>query len=178
MKYLSRHHTSHLAILGLAVALGLSACLGLDTTPGTQATININSGTSHLSPTPTAPAYLVGAYVSDSTLTSTSGNLTIYVIFHHGQMPQAGGKVSLYFHYQTGQGVSQLNNQVGTQTTGSDGYAVFYVGFSNLPTNIPISIDVTVRFTGIPDIKEADAASFSVVSLTPSVTPSPVASGG
>jgi hypothetical protein len=178
MRHVSRRLLSRLAIVGLALALGLSACVGLDTTPGAQATINIKSGTSHLSPTPTAPAYLVGAYVSDSTPTSTSGNLTIYVIFHHGQVPQAGGKVNLYFHYQNGGSVSQLNNQVGTQTTGSDGYAVFYVSFSNLPPNIPISIDVTVRFSGIPDIKEADAASFSVVSLTPSVTPSPVATGG
>lgn len=178
MKHLSGHRVSHLAILGLALALGLSACLGLDTTPGTQATISINGNSSNLSPTPTAPAYLVGAYVNNNTPTSTSGNLTIYVIFHHGQVPQAGGQVNLYFHYEDGSPVYQLNNQVGTQTTGADGYAVFSIGFSNLPISTPISIDVTVRFSGIPDLKESDATSFSVVSLTPSVTPSPQGTGG
>ena len=101
----------------------------------------------------------------------------MYVIFHHGQLPQAGGKVSLYFHDINGP-VNQLNNEAGTQTTGNDGFATFYISFSGLPPNTPISIDVTVRFTGIPDIKEANAASFSTVNLAPSVTPSPGNIGG
>jgi hypothetical protein len=178
MKHLPEYRLMQLAMLGLALGLGLSACLGLSTTQNGSATITINNTFTGLSPTPTAPAYLVGAYVSDSTPTSTSGNIIVYVIFHHGQQPQPGGQVSLYFHYQDGGSVDQLNNQAGTQTTGADGWAKFSIGFGNLPTNTPIGIDVTVHFPGIPDVKEANAASFSVVSLTPTITPSPIATGG
>lgn len=169
---------SQLSLLGLALALGLSACLGLSTTPSAQPTISINNTPGNLSPTPTAPPYLVGAYVSNSTLPSSSGNITVYVIFHHGQQPQAGGQVSLYFHYEGGGGIGGLNDQAGTRTTGADGFATFFIGFSGLPTDMPISIDVTVHFSGIPDIVEKDATSFSVVNLTPSVTPSPGGNGG
>lgn len=165
---------SCLPIFCLALALGLSACIGLDTTPGTQATISINSSPDSLSPTPTAPPYLVGAYVSNSTVTSASGNINVYVIFHHGQLPQSGGKVDLYFHYnEDGGGIAGLNNQVGTQTTGSDGYTTFSIGIRGLSLNTPIGIDVTVRFPGIPNIVKTNAASFSVVSSAPSNTPSP-----
>jgi hypothetical protein len=172
MNVLSWRHLPQFSLLCLALTLGLSACLGLSTTPGAQPTIGINNpGT--LSPTPTAPAYLVGAYVSNSTVTSASGSITIYVIFHHGQYPQAGGQVSLYFHFEDGGALSDLNDQAGTQTTGADGYATFQIYFNGLPLNRPISIDVTVRFTGIADIVEKDATSFSVVNLIPTVTPTP-----
>lgn len=165
---------SYLPIFGLALALGLSACIGLDTTPGTQATISINSTPDSLSPTPTAPPYLVGAYVSNSTVTNGNGSIIVYVIFHHGQQPQAGGKASLYFHYnEDGGGISGLNNQAGTQTTGSDGYATFSIGIRGLQLNTPIGIDVTVRFPGIPNIVKANAASFSVVSSAPTNAPTP-----
>src|ERR1043166_4293883 len=101
MKVSSWRRLSQLCVLALALTLALSACLGLDTTPSAQSTISIGSPTS-LSPTPTAPAYLVGAYVNNNTFTSNSGRLIVYVIFHHGQLPQAGGQVSLYFHYENG----------------------------------------------------------------------------
>jgi len=178
MQYGFKRRLLQLTLLGLALGLGLSACLGLSTTQNGSATITINNTLTDLSPTPTAPAYLVGAFVSENTPLATSGNIIVYVIFHHGQQPQPGGQVNLYFHYQDGGSVDQLNNQAGTQTTGADGFAQFYIGFSDLPTNTPIGIDVTVHFPGIPDIKEADATSFSVVSLTPTITPSPIATGG
>ncbi len=164
--------------LSLALMLGLSACLGLSTTPSTQPTIGINNTQTNLSPTPTAPAYLVGAYMNTNTPTSSTGNIIVYVIFHHQQLPQAGGQVSLYFHYNAdGSGVYGLNREAGTKATGADGYAIFYLGYSGLPFNMPISIDVTVHFPGIPDIVEKNATSFSVVDLTPSVTPSPSPGG-
>lgn len=178
MKYLPKYRLLQLTMLSLALGLGLSACLGLSTTQSGAATITINNTFTDLSPTPTAPAYLIGAYVSDSTPLSASGNITVFVIFHHGQQPQPGGQVSLYFHYQDGGSVDQLNNQAGAQTTGADGWARFFIGFSGLPTNTPIGIDVTVHFPGIQDIKEANATSFSVVSVTPTITPSAVATGG
>ncbi len=148
----------------LLLALGLSACMGVSSTPGSPSTITIQNPP-NLSPTPTAVAYLVGAYVSEDTLLSTSGSLTVFVIFHHGQQPQPGGQVSLYFHYQTGEPIAQLNNQAGTQITSADGWAQFPVHFSGLRPNVPIGIDVTVSFPGIPAIKEANATSFSVVIL-------------
>ncbi len=177
MNTVFKYRLLQMIALGLILSLGLSACLGLSATPNGQPTITINNTPIGLSPTPTAPAYLVGAYVSNSTLTSTSGSLIVFVIFHHGQQPQPGGKVSLYFHYQDGTPVNQLNNQVGTQTTGPDGWARFFIGFGGLRPNIPIGIDVTVQFPGIPDIKKANAASFSVVNTTPSTTPSPGSPG-
>ncbi len=155
------------------LTLGLSACLGLGAAPSTQPTIAINtSPATDLSPTPTAPAYLVGAFVNNNTFPSSSGNLIVYVIFHHGQLPQAGGVASLYFHYEDGGGIPGLNDQAGGRTTGSDGFAIFYIGFSGIPPNMPISIDVTVQFKGIPNIVEQNATSFSVVNSAPSVTPS------
>lgn len=164
-------------LLGLALALGLSACLGLTTTPGTVSTISISNPTG-LSPTPTAPAYLVGAWVSENTPLSASGHITVFVSFHHGQVPQPGGQVSLYFHYQNGGGIDALNNQGGGQTTDSNGLATFNIGFGGLTPNIPIGIDVTVQFSGIPDVKEENATSFTVVSVTPTITPSPITTGG
>jgi len=173
MNHSSRRQLPALLTLSLALMLGLSACLGLSTTPSEQPTISINNSLPNLSPTPTAPAYLVGAYVNNNTPTSSSGNLIVYVIFHHGQLPQAGGRVSLYFHYNAdGGGISGLNREAGTQTTGADGYAIFYLGYSGLPYNIPVSIDVTVHFTGTPDIVKKNATSFSVIDLTPSANPS------
>ena len=167
-----------LLTLGLALALGLSACIGLSTTPGDQPTISINSQPSNLSPTPTAPAYLVGAYMNNNTPTSSTGTIIVYVIFHHEQLPQAGGQVSLFFHYNAdGGSVYGLNREAGTKTTGADGYAIFYLGYSNLPFNMPIGIDVTVHFPGIPDIVEKNATGFSLIDLTPSVTPSPSTGG-
>ena len=171
MKQLFRRHFQ-LSMLGLALMLGLSACLGLSSTPNTQATISINNPATNLSPTPTAPAYLVGAYVSNSTPTATSGTITVYVIFHHGQVPQPGGQVNLYFHSVFGGGIDALNNQAGTQTTGPDGFAIFSIGFGGLTSGEPIAIDVTVHFHGIPDITEPNAASFTPVTLTPTGTPS------
>ena len=164
-------------ILGLALALGLSACLGLTSTPGAVSTISIGNP-SGLSPTPTAPAYLVGAWVSENTPLAASGHITIFVSFHHGQAPQPGGQVSLYFHYQNGGGIDGLNNQGGGQTTDANGLATFSIGFGGLTPNIPIGIDVTVQFPGIPDVKEANATSFTVVSVTPTITPSPISTGG
>ena len=161
-------------ILGLALALGLSACLGLTTTPGTVSTISIIGNPSGLSPTPTAPAYLVGAWVSENTPLAASGNITVFVTFHHGQLPQPGGQVSLYFHYQNGGGIDALNNQGGGQTTDANGLATFNIGFGGLTPNIPIGIDVTVQFPGIPNVTEANATSFTVVSVTPTITPSPI----
>lgn len=172
MKFFFWRRVSQLSLLCLALMLGLSACLGLDNTPAAQPTIAINNNPGNLSPTPTAPPYLVGAFVNDSTFTSTSGTLIVYVIFHHGQVPQAGGQASLYFHFENGGGIPGLNDQAGGRTTGSDGFATFYIGFSGLPTNTPISIDVTVQFKGISPITEANAASFSVVNSAPSATPS------
>ncbi len=167
------------SLLCLALLFSLSACLGLNNTPGIQPTISINNNPGSLTPTPTAPPYLVGAYVSNSTLTSPSGSFFVYVIFHHGQLPQRGGQVSLYFHYANGGGIPGLNNQAGTRTTGSDGFAIFPIGYSGLPVNTPISIDVTVRFSGIKDIVKKDAASFSLVISAPSTTPTfPVSPGG
>jgi hypothetical protein len=164
-------------LLGLALALGLSACLGLTTTPGTVSTISIGNP-SGLSPTPTAPAYLVGAWVSENTPLAASGHITVFVSFHHGQVPQPGGQVSLYFHYQNGGGIDSLNNQGGGQTTDANGLAAFNIGFGGLTPNLPIGIDVTVQFSGIPDVKEENATSFTVVSVTPTITPSPIATGG
>jgi hypothetical protein len=152
----------------------LSACLGLTTTPGTQPTISINNSPVVLSPTPTAPAYLVGAFVSNNTLTSSRGSLIVYVTFFRNgpvPQPQAGGRVSLYFHYENGGGIPGLNNEAGTRTTGKDGYATFFIGFSGLPADTPISIDVTVHFSGIPDIVKKDATSFSIVKSAPNPTP-------
>jgi hypothetical protein len=169
---------SKLSLLCLALTLGLSACLGLDNTPSVQPTIAINTNTDSLSPTPTAPPYLVGAYVNNNTFPSSSGKLIVFVIFHHGQLPQAGGQASLYFHFEDGGGIPELNDQAGGRTTGSDGFATFFIGFSGLPANMPISIDVTVQFHGIPSITEKDAASFSVVNSQPSVTPSAPNTGG
>jgi hypothetical protein len=164
-------------LLGLALALGLSACLGLTTTPGTVSTISITNP-SGLSPTPTAPAYLVGAWVSENTPLAASGHITVFVSFHHGQVPQPGGQVSLYFHYQNGGGIDALNNQGGGQTTDANGLAAFNIGFGGLTPNIPIGIDVTVQFPGIPNVSEANATSFTVVSVTPTITPSPLPTGG
>ncbi|HEY7346741.1 MAG TPA: hypothetical protein VH599_00385 [Ktedonobacterales bacterium] len=177
MNLSSWRRLSQLAAFGLALLLGLSACLDLGTTPGAQATISINNSSNSLTPTPTAPPYKVGAYVSNSTLTNSSGNIIVYVIFHHGQLPQKGGKVSLYFHFENGGGITSLNNQAGTRTTGSDGFASFPISFRGLPANMPISIDVTVRFSGISTIVAKDAASFSIVNIGPSATPSPGAGG-
>jgi hypothetical protein len=173
MNVSSWRRLTQLSSLCLALILGLSACLDLGTTPSAQPTISINSPTD-LSPTPTAPAYLVGAYVSNSTLTSSNGGLTVFVIFHHGQLPQAGGKVSLYFHFEDGGGLPGLNNQAGTRTTGADGFATFQISVRGVPADRPVSIDVKVSFTGIPDISKPDATSFSVVnviSTTPVTTP-------
>lgn len=173
MNVSSWRRLTQLSGLCLALILGLSACLDLGTTPSAQSTISINSP-DNLSPTPTAPAYLVGAYVSNSTLTSSNGNLTVFVIFHHGQLPQAGGRVSLYFHFADGGGLTGLNNNVGSRTTGKDGFAVFPINVRGVPADRPVSIDVTVSFTGIPDITAKDATSFSVVnvvSATPVTTP-------
>ena len=178
MQYLFRCRLLQLTILPLALALGLTACLGLSSDPASSSTITINTTPFGLSPTPTAPAFLVGAYVSDNTPTATSGNIIVYVIFHHGQQPQPGAQVSLYFHFQDGGGVPQIGNDSGTQTTGSDGWAKFYISFDSLPPNMPIGIDVTVHFAGIPDIKKENATSFSVVSLTPTITPSAFSTGG
>jgi hypothetical protein len=178
MNYSFWRQRCQLSLLGLILVFGLSACVGLNLTPSVQPTVSINNNPGNLTPTPTAPAYLVGATVNNNTFTSTSGTLIVYVAFHHGQLPQAGGRVSLYFHYEGGGGIPGLNNQAGTRTTGSDGFAVFYIGFSGLPTDTPIAIDVTVHFSGIPDIVKKDAASFSVVNVTPSVTPSPPGNGG
>ncbi len=164
-------------LLGFVLILGLSACVGLDTTPSTLPTVSINNNPGSLTPTPTAPPYLVGATVSNNTFNSTSGTLIVYVIFHHGQLPQAGGKASLYFHYEDGGGIPGLNNQAGARTTGSDGFATFYIGFSGLPTDTPISIDVTVQYAGAK-FTQKDAASFSVVKSVPSVTPTPQGDGG
>jgi hypothetical protein len=178
MNYAFWRRRYQFALLGLALTLGLSACVGLDTTPSALPTISINSNPGGLSPTPTAPPYTVGASVNNNTFTSTSGTLDVYVIFHHGQLAQAGGKVSLFFHYnEDGGGIPGLNNQAGTRTTGSDGFAVFSIGFSGLPTDTPISIDVAVRFSGANYVAK-NAAAFSVVNVTPSVTPSPPGNGG
>src|SRR6185437_11996376 len=178
MNYAFWRRVSRLSLLCLALMLGLSACLGLDTTPSAQPTIAINQNPLSLSPTPTAPPYLVGAYVNNNTFPSSSGRLIVYVIFHHGQLPQAGGQASLYFHFEDGGGIDELNNQAGGRTTGSDGFATFFIGFSGLPANMPISIDVTVQFHGISNITEKDAASFSVVNSAPSATPSAPNAGG
>ncbi len=169
---------SRFSLLCLVLILGLSACLGLDTTPAAQPTISISNNPGSLTPTPTAPPYLVGAYVNNSTFTSSSGTLIVYVIFHHGQLPQKGGQASLYFHFENGGGIGGLNNQAGTRTTGADGFAIFTIGFSGLPADTPISIDVTVRFHGIKDIVKKDAASFSIVRAAPSSTPTPPNPGG
>ncbi len=172
MKLSSWRRLSQLCILALALTLSLSACLGLSTTPSAQSTISINNPGS-FSPTPTAPAYLVGAYVNNSTFTNNSGNLIVYVIFHHGQLPQAGGQVSLYFHYENGGGISGLNNQAGAQATGADGFATFKIFFRGLSVGTPISIDVTVTFPGIANITEADATSFTIVNVIPTAFPTP-----
>ena len=177
MNFALNRRLLQIMILGLALALGLSACLGLTTTPGTVSTISINNNPSGLSPTPTAPAYLVGAWVSESTPLSAGGTITVFVMFHHGQLPQEGGHVSLYFHYQNGAGIDALNNQGGGQTTDATGLATFYIRFSGLTPNLPIGIDVTVQFSGIPDIKKENATSFSVVSVAPTITPKPMPTG-
>ena len=174
----SNRRLLQITMLGLALALGLSACLGLTSTPGTVSTISIKGNPSGLSPTPTAPAYLVGAWVSENTPLAASGNITIFVSFHHGQLPQPGGQASLYFHYQNGGGIDSLNNQGGARTTDANGLATFFIGFGGLTPNLPIGIDVTVQFSGIPDVKEANATSFTVVSVTPTITPSPFPTGG
>jgi hypothetical protein len=172
MKLSSWRRLPHLCILALALTLSLSACLGLSTTPSAQSTISISNPGS-LSPTPTAPAYLVGAYVNNNTFTNNSGNLIVYVIFHHGQLPQAGGQASLYFHYENGGGISGLNNQAGAQATGADGFATFKIFFRGLSVGTPISIDVTVTFPGIANITEADATSFTIVNVIPTAFPTP-----
>lgn len=163
MKSSSWHHLFHLTVLGLALPLVVSGCLGVGSKPNGQSTIGITNPHNH-SPTPTAIPYLVGAFVSDNTFTSTSGSIVVYVVFHHGQLPQSGGQVNLYFHYENGGGIAGLNNQAGTETTGPDGFASFFMNFSGLPPNRPIGIDVRVHFTGMPDIVKKDATSFSVVS--------------
>jgi hypothetical protein len=172
MKQDFRRHALLLISLGFFLASGLSACVGLTASPNTQGTITISNPNPGISPTPTAPEYLVGAYVSDSTPSMTTGRITVYVIFHHGQLPQAGAKVSLYFHfYASGRGVAQLNNQAGTRTTGSDGWASFSIGFGGLPSDVPIGIDVTVHFAGIPDISKPNATSFTPLDLVPTTAP-------
>lgn len=172
MKQDFRRHALLLLSLSFLLAAGLSACVGLTASPNPQGTITINNPNPGLSPTPTAPEYLVGAYVSDSTPGSTTGRIMVYVIFHHGQLPQPGAQVSLYFHfYAGGRGVPQLNNQAGTRTTGNDGYASFSIGFSGLPSDVPVGIDVTVHFAGIPDITKPNATSFTPLSLVPTTSP-------
>jgi hypothetical protein len=172
MKQDFRRHTVLFIALCFFLSSGLSACLELTSSPNTQGTITINGPNPGLSPTPTAPEYLVGAYVSDSTPGSTTGRITVYVIFHHGQLPQPGAQVSLYFHfYASGRAIPQLNNQAGTRTTGNDGWASFSIGFSGLPSDVPVGIDVTVHFAGIPDISKPNATSFTPLSLIPTTAP-------
>jgi hypothetical protein len=172
MKQLFRRYLLFLTAISAFLTLGLSGCLELTST-SPQTTISINDVKPGLSPTPTAPEYLVGAYVSEDTPGMTTGNITVYVIFHHGQLPQPGAQVSLYFHfYASGRGVGQLNNQAGTRTTGSDGWASFPIGFNMLPSDVPVGIDVTVHFAGIPDISKPNATSFTPLNLIPSLTPS------
>ena len=167
-----RRYVLFLLPLALFLVSGLGACDILTAAPNPQGTISITDPNSGLSPTPTAPSYLVGAYVSEDTPSSTTGRVTVYVIFHHGQLPQAGAKVSLYFHfYSSGRAVPQLNNQAGTRTTGNDGWAIFSIGFSGLPSDIPVGIDVTVNFAGIPEISKPNATSFTPLDLKPTTAP-------
>lgn len=171
MKEVFRRHVLFLFPLAMLLS-GLGACDVLTASPNSQGTITITDPNGGLSPTPTAPEYLVGAYVSDNTPGSTTGRITVYVIFHHGQLPQPGAKVSLYFHfYSSGRAVPQLNNQAGTRTTGNDGWASFSIGFSGLPSGTPVGIDVTVNFTGIPEISKPNATSFTPLSLIPTTSP-------
>ncbi len=172
MKQDFRRRALLLFSLSFFLVSGLSACSALTASPNAQGTITITDPNLGLSPTPTAPAYFVGAYVSDSTPGSTTGRITVYVIFHHGQLPQPGAQVSLYFHfYASGRGISQLNNQAGTRTTGNDGWASFSIGFSGLPSDVPVGIDVTVHFAGIPDISKPNATSFTPLNLVPTTSP-------
>ncbi|HEY7122866.1 MAG TPA: hypothetical protein VH540_02840 [Ktedonobacterales bacterium] len=172
MKEVFRRHVLFLFPLAMLLLSGLGACDVLTASPNSQGTITITDPNSGLSPTPTAPLYLVGAYVSDSTPGMTTGRIIVYVIFHHGQLPQAGAKVSLYFHFYTsGRAVPQLNNQAGARTTGNDGWASFSIGFSGLPSDIPVGIDVTVDFPGIPEISKPNATSFTPLSLIPTTSP-------
>lgn len=170
MNQLPWRRLSPFFLLCLALLLGLTACIGLNTTPTAQPTISINQNPGSLSPTPTALTYTVGAEVSNSTIPSNKGNITVQVFFFHQGLPQAGGQASLYFHFADGGGIGQLNNQAGGRTTGSDGIALFFIGFSGLPTDTPISIDATVLFQGVNYVAK-DASSFSVVNSVPSVTP-------
>jgi hypothetical protein len=170
MNQLPWRRLSQFSVLCLALLLGLTACIGLSTTPTALPTISISQNPGNLSPTPTALTYTVGAQPSSSTLPSGNGSITIQVFFFHQGLPQPGGQASLYFHFEGGGGIGGLNNQGGRRTTGSDGIALFYIGFSGLPANMPIAVDVTVQFQGINYVAQ-DATSFSVVNTTPSVTP-------
>lgn len=82
-------------------------------------------------PTPVAPMYEIGAWVSDNT-PPASGTVRVYVRISQGAKPMANVAVTLSvrFAYST--------TLLGPQTTNSDGLATFTVFYSNAPKNRPV----------------------------------------
>jgi hypothetical protein len=165
-------------LLSLAVlAVLLAACsASLVNDPGQgQGTIALH--TPSLSPTPTAPPYTIGAYASNPS-PRTSDTVTIYVIFHLLQngssKPVGGASVSLYCHTYGGNGIDQLNSQAGGKQTANDGWAAFTLTYTNLPSQSPVLVDVTVQANG-QTYTQKGAAFFTP--LQGSVTPSPPPGG-
>ncbi len=169
-----------LGLLGITVLalVALAACsASLVNDPGNgNPTIALHP-IQNLTPTPTALPYTIGAFASNET-PNVNDSLTIYVIFHINGKPQAGGAVSLYFHYDNGQGISQLNSQAGTRQTADDGWAAFPITFTGLDSQKPVEVDISISFnnqTYVPIQKIP--AFFTPVAPTPMASPT-VGAGG
>ncbi len=163
-----------LALLLVMLFAGCTASLVNDPTQG-QATLALH--TPVLSPTPTAPPYTIGAFVSNPA-PGLNDTVTVYVIFHLGGKPQGGASVNLYFHaYATNGGggpIDQLNSQAGGRQTADDGWAAFQVTYTALPAQVEVLVDVAVSYQG-QTYQHARATFFTP--LQGSATPSPPPGG-
>jgi hypothetical protein len=170
-----------LVFTALAAAL-LSACsASLVTDPGSgQPTIALHTIPTNLTPTPTAPAYTIGAWPSNPS-PHVNDSITIYVIFHVGGRGVGGATVSLSFYSLNTRGnvtpVAQLNNQVSAQQTTEDGWAAFPLTCTGLSSQTPILVYVSVSYQGQSYEENQAATFFTPLQGSPTPTPSPTPAG-
>jgi hypothetical protein len=166
---------SGLAALALAALSACSASLANDPGSGNP-TIALHP-IQNLTPTPTAPPYTIGAFASNET-PNVNDSITIYVIFHLHGKPQGGATVNLFFHYDNGAGIAQLNSQAGAKPTGDDGWAGFPITFTNLSPQQPVEVDITITFNGQTYVPiQKIPAFFTPIAPTPAASPT-VGAGG
>jgi hypothetical protein len=139
MKY--NHRIVVLILLPLVFLLG--ACSGFGTAAPSQAapeqTVTINkSFQKQLSPLPTVPAYVCGAWASNNA-PGPYDTITIYARLTHNIAPVSGATATAVAHFQD-QDVTLDGNPV----SDTGGYVTFTLSIQGRqPANIPVTVDVT-----------------------------------